>query len=119
MSKISLLASKQVNEIEEFTLYHFNIIASKIGDFDNSDDCITLISYEKKSRASGILKAFRNKIAEDLEYVEDMDLAFLSVKKEGIYACFRPGRHIEKIISTQEAVSRVSFTIMNCLHLYW
>jgi len=118
MSKICLFVSKQSDALEEFTLFHFTIKVCKITDV-NEKDCVTLISYEKKKRAKEILNAFKKNISESLDRVEGMNLAFMAIKKKSIYACFRPCRSIERLITSKEATDKVSFNVMNCLHLYW
>jgi len=121
MSKILLHVDKQVSEIEEFTMLHCNVVCYEIeGSYEiESEVNKHLISYEKKDRAFALLKAFRVRIVEQLELVEDMDLKFLAIREDGIYACFVPSKRIDKMISTEEAAKIISLVLVNCLHYYW
>lgn len=121
MSKILLHVDKQVSEIEEFTMFHCNIVGYVIGKSFEIESELTkqLISYEKKDRAFALIKAFRTRIIDQLEFVEDMSLKFLAIRDDGIYACFVPSKRVEKMLSTEEAAKRVSLVLVNSLHYYW
>ena len=121
MSKILLHVDKQVSDIEEFTMLHCNVVGYDIEESYEIESEVNkhIISYDKKNRAFDLLKAFRVRIVDQLETVEDMNLKFLAIRDDGIYACFIPSKRIENVLSTEEAAKRVSLVLMNCLHYYW
>jgi hypothetical protein len=116
MSKIVLQVKSQVNEVEEFTIYHCNIMAVPI---DAECESVHLLSYEKKGRAKEALRSFMRLLSRDLEYIEDIELLFLSVDKHKMYACVKPHRRFEKTMSKDEVIRRVSMRVSSTLHTYW
>jgi hypothetical protein len=85
----------------------------------NKDSYVHLLSYDKKNRAKEALRGFMRTLSRDLEYIEDIDLLFLSASKDKLYACVKPHRRIASIMHHDEVTRRVATRVSNTLHMYW